>query len=43
VQEFFKDKDDMFKFPLQHGWYEVWCQCWEKAWEAGFNSKGETK
>ncbi len=43
VQEFFKDKDDMFKFPLQHGWYEVWCQAWDKGWDAGFNSKGETK
>lgn len=43
VQEFFIDKDDMFKFPLQHGWYEVWCQCWEKAWDAGFKARGETK
>lgn len=31
VQEFFKDKDDMFRFPLERGWYEVWCQAWHKA------------
>lgn len=35
VKAFFKDKDDTFKFPLERGWYELWCQCWEMAWEAG--------
>lgn len=47
VKAFFKDKDDAFKFPLQRGWYEVWCQCWNKAWDAGFEdgwnaAKGES-
>lgn len=40
-------KDGAFKFPLQRGWYEVWCQCWNKAWDAGFEdgwnaAKGES-
>lgn len=25
-----------FKFPLDRGYYEMWCQCWAKAWDAGF-------
>ena len=25
-----------FKFPLDRGYYELWCQCWNKAWDAGF-------
>jgi hypothetical protein len=25
-----------FKFPLDRGYYELWCQCWSKAWNAGF-------
>lgn len=25
-----------FKFPLDRGYYEMWCQCWSKAWDAGF-------
>jgi hypothetical protein len=25
-----------FKFPLDRGYYELWCQCWDKAWDAGF-------
>ena len=41
VQEFFKGKDDAFRFPLERGWYEVWCQAWEMGWGEGFNSKGE--
>ncbi len=43
VQEFFKDKDDTFKFPLERGWYEVWCQCWEKAWDAGWDAAQQTQ
>ena len=33
VKEFFKDKEDTFRFPLARGWYEVWCQAWEAAIE----------
>lgn len=29
-------KEDKFKFPLDRGYYEMWCQCWAKAWDAGF-------
>ena len=25
-----------FKFPLDRGYYEMWCLCWAKAWDAGF-------
>jgi hypothetical protein len=21
-----------FKFPLERGWYELWCQAWERAY-----------
>ena len=31
VQAFFANKDDMFRSPLERGWYEVWCQAWHKA------------
>lgn len=43
VQEFFKDKDDAFRFPLERGWYEVWCAAWGKAWDKGFSAKKEMK
>ncbi len=47
VQAFFANKDDMFRSPLERGWYEVWCQAWHKGWDAGwdagFKVKGETK
>lgn len=42
VQAFFQDKDDTFRFPLERGWYEVWCQCWEKAWQQGWNDAKES-
>jgi hypothetical protein len=35
VKDYFKE--DEFKFPLQRGWYELWCQCWDKAWGKGFS------
>ena len=38
VKEFFS-KGDEFKFPLERGWYEVWCQAWDKAWWTGWNAK----
>ena len=25
-----------FGFPLDRGYYEMWCFCWAKAWDAGF-------
>ena len=25
-----------FKFPLDRGYYDMWCMCWAKAWDAGF-------
>lgn len=43
VQEFFKYKDDAFRFPLERGWYEVWCVAWHKAWDKGFSAKEEMK
>lgn len=43
VQEFFKDKDDAFRFPLERGWYEVWCFAWHKAWDKGFFAKEKIK
>jgi hypothetical protein len=33
VKEMFPQE---FKFPLDRGYYELWCQCWSKAWNAGF-------
>lgn len=41
VKEYFGKKDEAFKFPLERGWYEVWCQCWEKAWQQGWNDAQE--
>jgi hypothetical protein len=39
VQEYFKDPE--FSFPLQRGWYELWCQCWAIAWQEGFDDGWE--
>lgn len=25
-------------FPVERGFYELWCQCWHKAWDDGFKS-----
>ena len=41
VKEYFDKKDAAFKFPLERGWYELWCQCWEKAWQQGWNDAQE--
>lgn len=29
-------------FPLERGFYELWCICWHKAWDAGFQSGMDT-
>jgi hypothetical protein len=28
--------NDEFGFPLNGGFYAMWCICWEEAWNAGF-------
>ena len=38
---FTNDKD--FEFPLNGGFYAMWCVCWAKAWDAGFKSGYEAK
>jgi hypothetical protein len=38
---FTDDKD--FKFPLNGGFYAMWCVCWAKAWDAGFHKGVESK
>jgi hypothetical protein len=38
---FTDDKD--FEFPLNGGFYAMWCVCWAKAWDAGFKSGYEAK
>jgi len=30
--------DNQFGFPLNGGFYDLWCICWAKAWDAGFHS-----
>lgn len=37
----FTDKD--FEFPLNGGFYAMWCICWAKAWDAGFHTGVESK
>jgi hypothetical protein len=37
----FSDKE--FGFPLNGGFYAMWCICWAKAWDAGFNKGVESK
>jgi hypothetical protein len=31
VKAFFTP-DPPFRFPLERGWYELWCQAWERAY-----------
>ena len=38
---FTDDKD--FEFPLNGGFYAMWCVCWAKAWDAGFHKGVESK
>ena len=38
---FTDDKD--FEFPLNGGFYAMWCVCWAKAWDAGFRKGVESK
>jgi hypothetical protein len=40
VKEYFKEPE--FSFPLQRGYYEMWCLCWHKAWHKGFVAGYET-
>lgn len=51
-EAFIKRKDaramftDGFEFPLNRGFYDLWCICWAKAWDKGFHAgfdKGESK
>ena len=28
---------DSFGFPLNRGYYDLWCICWAKAWDKGFH------
>ncbi len=38
AKQFFQNHgEDGFVFPLEQGWYELWCLAWDKAWTAGFN------
>jgi hypothetical protein len=37
----FADKD--FDFPINGGFYAMWCICWAKAWDAGFHSGVESQ
>ena len=41
-----KDVNDMFSeegfgFPLNRGYYDLWCICWAKAWDKGFHAGRE--
>ena len=29
-------------FPIERGFYELWCICWNKAWDEGFQSGMDT-
>jgi hypothetical protein len=36
--------EEGFGFPLNRGYYDLWCICWAKAWDKGFMAgfdKGE--
>jgi len=37
---FTDDKD--FEFPLNGGFYAMWCVCWAKAWDAGLRTRRST-
>lgn len=30
-----------FRFPIDSGYYELWCQAWAKAWDDGFKAGWE--
>lgn len=30
-----------FRFPVDRGYYELWCQAWAKAWDEGFKAGWE--
>lgn len=42
-EAFIKRKDvkamfgDGFQFPLDRGYYDLWCIVWAKAWDKGFH------
>jgi hypothetical protein len=46
-EAFIKRKDvnamfkDGFNFPLNGGFYDLWCICWAKAWDKGFHAGRE--
>ena len=48
-EAFIKRKDvkamfkDGFDFPLNGGFYDLWCICWAKAWTKGFNDGWEAR
>jgi hypothetical protein len=42
VKAYFKGEPD-FNFPLERGWYELWCQSWHRAWDNGFKQGYEAK
>jgi len=44
-ESFIKRKDvkamfleEGFGFPLNRGYYDLWCICWAKAWDKGFKA-----
>jgi hypothetical protein len=41
VQEYFNNAPEGFRFPLERGWYELWCQAWESGYQAGFDDGHE--
>ena len=38
VQDLFEQQDPQFRFPLQLGYYELWCLCWQRAWTKGYEA-----
>jgi len=44
VKAMFSDvQADSFGFPLNRGYYDLWCICWAKAWDKGFHTGWEKK
>ena len=41
VKQYFQQQNEGFRFPLERGWYELWCQCWHRAYEEGFKDARE--
>ena len=35
--------DTKFGFPLNAGYYDLWCIAWAKAWDKGFHAGRESK